>query len=221
MRGAAAIRPADAGERLRYVSVGAPPRPAPTPSAARVEPTPEPRNPVVRPPEPVLPDPVVQSRPEPVAPVVEPRPVATAPSATSVPKLAMGGSGDSGSTGGEGTGRGEGPGSGGGVGTGTGTGQGSGSGAGSGGGEGQIYPATPEFMVMPALPVPSKVRGKTIRLVFTIDAAGRITSLKFDSTGDSGYDRELRSRLLEYRFRAAHRADGTPVASTYVTELTL
>jgi hypothetical protein len=74
---------------------------------------------------------------------------------------------------------------------------------------------------MPALPVPSKVRGRTIRLVFELDARGSITSLKFDSTGDSGYDKELRARLMEYRFRPAHKADGTPVPSVYVTELTL
>ncbi|HEY9448931.1 MAG TPA: hypothetical protein VIQ60_04225, partial [Gemmatimonadaceae bacterium] len=94
-------------------------------------------------------------------------------------------------------------------------------GPGTGGGAGSIYPATPDFLVMPALPVPAGVRGKTIQLVFKLDERGRILELKFDPTGDSGYDKELRARLMEYRFRPAHKADGTPVPSVYVTELSL
>ncbi|HEY9425848.1 MAG TPA: hypothetical protein VIR34_01740, partial [Gemmatimonadaceae bacterium] len=146
-----------------------------------------------------------------------PQPTGIEPSAVTAPQLALAGAGtgDSGASGGAGPGRG------GGVGTGTGTGRGSATGAGTGCGEGDIYPATPDFLVMPALPVPSKVRGRTIRLEFDLDARGNITALKFNSTGDSGYDKELRARLMEYRFRPAHRADGTPVPSVYVTELTL
>lgn len=102
-----------------------------------------------------------------------------------------------------------------------GTGRGSATGPGTGGGEGSIYPATPDFLVMPALPVPSGVRGKTIQLVFKLDDRGNILDLKFNPTGDASYDRELRSRLMEYRFRPAHKLDGTPVPSVYVTELTL
>jgi outer membrane biosynthesis protein TonB len=178
--------------------------------------TEEPIKPVVKP---VVPPPkrVVEPPREEVKPTAVPQPTDIKASPTDVPQLALNGAGtgDSGSSGGAGPGRG------GGVGTGTGTGRGSANGPGRGGGEGEIYPATPDFLVMPALPVPSKVRGKTVRLVFQIDAGGKITGLQFDSTGDSGYDRELRERLMEYRFRPAHRADGTPVASTYVTELTL
>ncbi len=200
------------GERLHYVSVA----PVPPPTSQPVVDEREPPRPVVKPVVPP-PKPAVESTPAEVKPVTPPQPSATQPSAANAPQLALNGTGtgDSGSAGGAG------PGSGGGVGTGTGTGRGSANGPGTGGGEGEIYPATPDFIVMPALPVPSKVRGKTIRFVFEIDASGKITALKFDSTGDSGYDRELRERLMEYRFRPAHKTDGTPVASTYVTELTL
>jgi protein TonB len=199
------------GERLHYVAVA----PPPAPSVAGVEKA-QPPTPVPKPVVP-LPKPIVKEPTPAVKPVAPPAVAAIAPSAT--PQLAMAGAGtgDSGTSGGQGAG----PGSGGGVGSGAGTGRGSGTGPGTGGGTGDIYPATPDFLVMPALPVPSKVRGKTIRLVFELDASGKITSLKFDSTGDSGYDKELRERLMDYRFRPAHKADGTPVPSVYVTELTL
>jgi hypothetical protein len=152
-----------------------------------------------------------------VKPVVKPQPDGIELGTVTAPQLALAGAG----TGNSGASGGAGRGTGGGVGTGTGTGRGSATGPGTGGGAGDIYPATPDFLVMPALPVPSKVRGRTIRLEFDLDARGNITALKFNSTGDSGYDKELRARLMEYRFRPAHKADGTPVPSVYVTELTL
>jgi protein TonB len=132
---------ADAGERLHYVSVA----PTPPQPAERAIPREKPeavREPEVTPPKPVLKEPLQE-----IKPVAEPQPVAVAPGAASIPQLAMSGTGtgDSGSAGGAG------PGSGGGTGSGTGTGRGSGSGSGRGGGEGEIYPATPDFLVMPAL----------------------------------------------------------------------
>jgi|GEM_PF-214419 len=216
--GSAGARPAgssgDDGERLRYISVAAPP---PAPATAAVEehrPTPVPV-PAEPPREPVVVPPQVTK------PVTPPEPTGIRPSAVAPQQLALAGAGGGERGADSGAGGGAGPGSGGGVGSGTGTGRGSATGAGTGGGEGEIYPATPDFLVMPALPVPSKARGKTIRLVFELDARGSITALKFDPTGDSGYDRELRARLMEYRFRPAHKADGTPVASVYTTVLTL
>lgn len=203
------------GERLRYVALSPPP---PAPSAVAEE-KPQPTK---RIPEPVKPPhkskPKVEKTAQKVEPVAQPEPTAIKPSAVATPQLALAGagSGDSGDSAG-----GAGPGSGGGVGSGTGTGRGSAAGPGTGGGEGEIFPATPDFLVMPALPVPSKVRGRTVRLEFELDARGNITALKFESTGDSGYDKELRARLMEYRFRPAHKADGTPVPSVYITVLTL
>lgn len=199
-------------EGLHFVSVSPPPAPAiERAPIARQLPKPVPK-PVEAPPKPVLEQPT-----ERVKPVAPPLATAIEPGASAAPRVAVGagGAGDSGSAGGAG------PGSGGGTGSGIGTGRGSATGPGTGGGAGSIYPATPDFLVMPALPVPSGVRGKTIRLVFKLDERGKILELKFDPTGDSGYDKELRARLLEYRFRPAHKLDGTPVPSVYVTELTL
>jgi hypothetical protein len=198
-------------ERLHFVSVAPPPARSAVAEETRKPATPVPEH--VKP----LPKPVVEQPVRDVKPVTPPQPTGIEPSAANAPQLALAGAG----VGDSGAGGGAGPGSGGGVGTGTGTGRGSANGRGTGGGEGDIYPATPDFLVMPALPVPSKVRGRTIRLEFQLDARGNITALKFNSTGDSGYDKELRSRLMEYRFRPAHKADGTPVPSVYVTELTL
>ena len=206
---AAAAGAAD-GERLHFVAVRPAP-PAPVQAEPVQPPVEKPKPPVEQPRKPV---PQPKER---VAPVVTRRSAAVDPNASAAPQItvAMGGAGDSGASSGKG------PGSGGGTGTGTGTGRGSATGPGTGGGEGSIYPATPDFLVMPALPVPSGVRGKTIRLEFRLDDRGNIIALKFDPTGDADYDRELRSRLLEYRFRPAHKLDGTPVPSVYVTELTL
>jgi len=214
--GSAGARPAgsgtSSGERLHYVTVATPP-PASSTVTQEKQPQSKPIPEPVKPP----PKPVVEKPVQEVKPVAKPQPTGIELGTATAPQLALAGAGtgDSGASGGAG------PGNGGGVGTGTGTGRGSATGPGTGGGAGEIYPATPDFLVMPALPVPSKVRGRTIRLEFDLDARGNITALKFNSTGDSGYDRELRARLMEYRFRPAHKADGTPVPSVYVTELTL
>jgi protein TonB len=205
-------------ERLQFVRTISAPAPAP----AQVSATPpkpvvvhhEP--PVVKPvehtPEPVAPPPpapkvhVTAEPPTPPAPTTQ---IALAPGAD-----ASGGTGNDGTAG-------TGPGRGGGVGTGVGTGRGSAEGPGTGGGEGKIYPAAPDFLVMPALPVPKRVQGKTLELRFSIDERGRILKVDFESSGDAGYDKQLRARLSEYRFRPAHKMDGTPVPSVYITQLTL
>lgn len=157
--------------------------------------------------------------PPPVAvPRVVPPPVAvpqTTVAAVAADSLAAavgagaGAAGDSAGTGGAG------PGTGGGVGTGTGTGRGSAAGPGTGGGTGEIYPATPDVMILPPLPVPGHLHGREITLRFSIDSTGRITGIAFPPTGDDAYDRQLRARLMQYHFRPAHRADGTPVASVF------
>jgi hypothetical protein len=191
-------------ERIRYMRTVAP----------------QPAAPVVRPP---ITPPVVKKPPVPVAkrPVVEPRVSPTeevAPPSTAAPTvIAVAPSAGTGMDGSDGAG----PGTGGGVGAGTGTGHGSGNGPGTGGGEGTIFPATPDFAVIPPLPVPKGLHGKTVQLRFTIDESGRVVKFDFDPTGDSGYDRELKSRLSEYHFRPAHRQDGTPVRSVFVTEFEL
>jgi protein TonB len=109
-------------------------------------------------------------------------------------------------------GPGAGPGTGGGTGTGTGPGRGSGVGPGNGGGEGTIFPPTAELMIIPELPVPGGLKGKTFVVHFEIDEAGRVARVDVD-TGNSGYDRKLRDRYMQTKWRPAHRADGTPVAA--------
>jgi periplasmic protein TonB len=185
-------------EDLRYVHV-APPAPpvSPPKPAAVVPPVPVPMPPpkhVVTPP---------------VTPPARLAPTAAAPeSAHQNLALGPGAGAGAGTSGGAGAG----PGAGGGTGTGVGTGRGSGVGPASGGGEGTIFPPSPEFMLLPELPIPGGLRGKTFVVHFEIDEQGRVTRIDV-ATGDSRYDRRLRDRFLQYRWRPAHRADGTAVAA--------
>jgi hypothetical protein len=194
-------------ERLRFVRLAAPP-PAPPPMPQRTNPV----KPVVKPP--VLAPPKIVEQPK-VAPVPTSAAVAPATSTdVALAPTAAAGAGTDGSTG-------AGPGTGGGIGTGSGTGRGSANGPGTGGGEGTIYPATPDFAVIPPLPVPKHLHGRTVELRFTIDETGKVVRFDFDPTGDAGYDRQLRERLSEYHFRPAHKLDGTPVPSVFVTQFVL
>ena len=179
--------------------------------------TPQPA--VTKTPQPRITPPVVKKPPKPiekpiVKPTVAPTQQAAVPTAAPPTVVAIVGAGTDGTAG-------SGPGTGGGVGAGNGPGRGSGNGPGTGGGEGTVYPATPDFAVIPPLPVPKGLHGKTVQLRFTIDESGRVVKFDFDPTGDSGYDRELKSRLSEYHFRPAHKTDGTPVASVFVTQFVL
>lgn len=202
-------RGAGGAERLQFITAAPPAPPVAPPKLERPEVEPVR---TVRPPKPVV--------PKTVAPAAEAPKVQVALAAPPPPPQVALEPGAGGGTGSDGT-SGTGPGTGGGVGSGEGTGRGSGEGPGTGGGEGTIYPATPDFLVMPALPVPKRVQGKTIELRFTIDERGKILKVEFEPTGDASYDRQLRERLSEYRFRPAHKKDGTPVPSVYVTQLTL
>lgn len=172
--------------------------------------------------QPRITPPVVRKPPKPVEkpivrPTVAPTQQAAVPSTVAPTVVAIAPSMGAGTDGTSGSG----PGTGGGVGAGNGPGRGSGNGPGTGGGEGTVYPATPDFAVIPPLPVPKGLHGKTVQLRFTIDVSGRVVKFDFDPTGDSGYDRELKSRLSEYHFRPAHKTDGTPVASVFVTQFVL
>jgi len=187
-------------ERLHFVQT------APTPPLAPPLQQPVLDKPRVAPPPVKPPDPV--ATPEVRAVVTAPAPMALAAAP------GTGGAGNDSTAG-------AGPGTGGGTGTGVGTGRGSAAGPGTGGGTGTIYPATPDFLVIPALPVPKKLHGRTISVRFTLDERGQVLKVESDPSGDDGYDKQLRARLAEYRFRPAHRMDGTPVSSVYITQLTL
>lgn len=178
-------------EGLRYVRVAPEPPPPETP-----EPTAE---------QAAVPK---EETPPPTPAPVEP----TAPAQPASDAAPLPGAG--GGTGKDGT-SGTGPGSGGGVGSGVGTGTGSGTGPGTGGGEGRDYLPTPDFLPLPPEPRPGKVRGRSVAVVFTVDARGEIISLDFASTGDRGYDRRFRERLREARFRPAVGPDGQPIPATF------
>ena len=188
-------------EDLRFVHVAPPPPPAVVPVKPNplIPPLPTP----VTPPKPLVPAPAVPP-PTAVAPETKPDSTPVTVVAGNAPAAGNG----AGATGGPGAG----PGTGGGTGTGMGAGRGSGVGPGTNGGEGTIFPPTAELLLIPELPVPGRLRGKTFTVHFEIDETGRVARVDID-TGDSGYDHRLRDRFMQYKWRPAHRADGTPVAA--------
>ncbi len=177
-------------ERVRFIRV------APAP-AAKAE------VPVI---QPVIPPPQPQPK---VVPT--PTPPAAPPQAENKDASLVAGVG--GGTGNDGS-AGSGPGSGGGVGSGVGTGRGSGVGPGTGGGTGKVYPPTPTNLVILPIPVPAKVRPYKLVAFFDVDERGNTTLISFNPSKDAGYNRKIREMLLEFRFRPAVRADGTPVRDT-------
>lgn len=183
-------------ERLQFIRVAPDPAAAPEPEA-EVPPRPEP-----------VPPPESLPQPEPeVTPLAALLP-------TDGPAVITG-VGSGGGTGTDGT-TGTGPGSGGGIGSGIGTGRGSGVGPGTGGGDGEIHPPTPIQVFLPPVPAPDRI-GKPYHgtAYFEVDEAGSARLISFTETRDRGYNRLLRERLEQMRFRPAVRADGTPVKQTY------
>lgn len=224
MRGAGGAGPEGGGgggggaqvqERVQYIRVAPPASTSPKKAA-------------VVPPKTVVPPPpkVVKPKPAPRVekPAVQPPPPVSAPIDVHVKapdpptNLAMAaGAGDSA---GAGNTSGRGPGTGGGVGTGTGPGRGSATGPGTGGGTGTIYPATPDFLLLPPDP-PDKLKGRSVIVTFIIDAHGRPERVEFESTGDRAYDKLLREKFSAFHFRPAHTMDGTAVPSRLVIPLRL
>jgi len=110
----------------------------------------------------------------------------------------------------------------GGIGAAVGTGGGSAAGPGTGGRGGEVFPPQARYSILPPLPKPASVRGKTFRVRFWVDAAGRVT--KVDVTPpipDGEYRKEFVRRMYEYTFTPARRPDGTPVAGETVLTITL
>ena len=185
-------------ERITYVQMA----PAPAPPPVKRE-TPTPTVTTPKPSEPVKPP-----EPKPPQPEAAPLPAPVTPTPAAAPTAGVGGgSGNDRSTG-------SGPGSGGGVGSGVGTGRGSGTGPGTGGGGNEIYPPTVTTMALLPMPVPNKVRPYTMIAWFDVDERGGATLIAFNPSKDAGYNKRIRERLAEYRFRPAVRADGTPVRDT-------
>jgi periplasmic protein TonB len=200
-----------AQERITYVVPAPPP---PTVESKFIQP------PVVQPPPEVKP-------PEVKPPVETPPPVPATPepavsaSNTTGPlsDVASATAGSGGGAGNDGSG-GSGPGSGGGVGTGIGTGRGSGVGAGTGGGAGTIFPPTPSELFIPPVPVPDRVKGRTITIVFDVDSTGKVIDFELTPTRDAAYNRKLREILGATRFRPATDGNGRPVRAKYNLDYT-
>jgi protein TonB len=125
-----------------------------------------------------------------------------------------------GGTGNDGT-SGTGPGRGGGVGSGVGTGRGTGVGPGTGGGEGEIYPPSPDFLVIPPMPKPRKVIGQVVKLKYQVDVDGSVLAFEFTPTTDSDYNERIREQFKEVKFKPAVRWDGQPVVGVAVLTLKL
>lgn len=113
-------------------------------------------------------------------------------------------------------------GSGGGAGGGAGTGLGTDSGPGQGGEGGDIFPPRPKYTILPPLPQPSSVRGKTFRVHFWVDADGRVTRVDVQpQIRDAAYRQQFLALMRDYTFEPAHRLDGTRVAGETDITLTL
>lgn len=117
---------------------------------------------------------------------------------------------------------GAGPGRGGGAGGGTGPGLGRGSGPGTGGSGGEVFPPQARYSILPPLPRPSSVRGKTFRVHFWVDATGRVTRVDVSPPiPDGEYRKQFVQLMYQYTFAPALRPDGTPVAGETILTITL
>lgn len=191
-------------ERLQYIDV-APAAPAPAPAVPPKEQPPKPE-----PPKPVPKQPVVKPVVKPaVAPPAAPAPrmSAVAPAAASPLPGEGGGAGNDGTSG-------AGPGTGGGVGAGIGTGRGNATGPGTGGGNGTVYPPVPDYFPLTPTRHP-RLPGDSLIIYFTLDERGNVLRLDVPPTGDRQFDREMRERYAEVKFRPATKGDGTPVAGRF------
>lgn len=119
-------------------------------------------------------------------------------------------------------GEGAGTGTGGGVGPGVGSGTGSGAGPGTGGTGGDVFPPQARYSILPPLPKPAAVRGKSFRVHFWVDVLGRVTKVQVSpEIPDGSYRKKFLSLMYEYTFAPARRADGTAVPGEAILTITL
>ena len=172
------------GGGIHFIRLDAAPPAAAAQPAAEPQPTP--------PPEPVVvPPPLAMTLP------VEKLDVPASQSLVVGPDSATGGS----------------KGAGGGAGGGVGKGLGQDSGPGSGGEGGDIFPPRPKYTILPPLPQPGSVRGKTFRVHFWVNAEGRVTRVRVDpEIKDAGYRQQFLDLMREYGFEPARKLDGTRVS---------
>ncbi len=100
-----------------------------------------------------------------------------------------------------------------------------GTGAGSGGGPGggaEVFPPQARFSILPPLPKPASVRGKSFRVRFWVSVTGRVTRVDVSPPiPDTEYRKRFVELMYEYTFTPAMRPDGTPVAGETVLTITL
>lgn len=119
-------------------------------------------------------------------------------------------------------GAGGGSGRGGGLGAAMGTAVGSGTGHRAGGGGDEVFPPQARYSILPPLPKPVSVRGKSFRVRFWVDPAGRVTKVDVSPPiPDAEYRKRFVQLMYEYTFSPAMRPDGTPVAGETVLTITL
>jgi protein TonB len=122
----------------------------------------------------------------------------------------------SGVRGGAGTGTGTG------TGAGVGPGMGSGIGPGTGGTGGDVFPPQARYSILPPLPKPAAVRGKSFQVRFWVDASGGVTKVQVSpEIPDGAYRKKFLSLMYEYTFAPARKLDGTPVAGQTILTITL
>jgi TonB family protein len=68
---------------------------------------------------------------------------------------------------------------------------------------------------------PGRLKGTVVVVTFTLDERGEVLRVDFPTTGDRGYDRKLRDRMNEMKFRPAVGPDGRPMAAIYPVEVRL
>lgn len=112
---------------------------------------------------------------------------------------------------------------GGGVGTGSAPGAGGVPGTGSGAaGAGLVFPPQARFSILPPLPSPAAVRGKSYRVRFWVSATGRVTKVEVNPPiPDAEYRKQFIQLMSQYTFTPAMRPDGTPVAGETTVTITL
>jgi len=192
--------------RVAYITLPAPAPAAPT--AVAVEAPKE-----TPPPVPVTPTPTPLPQVPPPIPA-EP-PVAVA--ANSAPST-----GDSVAGVGPGQGGGAGGGVGGGSGPGTGPGRGPGDGTSGGAGGAGRAPRPRYELIPPTEDPPKELRGKEVRILFAIDAEGKVRRVTFEPEIPRGkYASRLKETMEAYRFHPALGPDGTAVPGTFEYTMTV
>ncbi|MBI4501071.1 MAG: TonB family protein, partial [Gemmatimonadetes bacterium] len=95
-------------------------------------------------------------------------------------------------------------------------------GRGIGGEGGDVFPPTPRYTILPPLPQPASMRGRTLRVHFWVNAQGKVTRVQVDpEIKDASYRQQFLAMMREYTFNPAKRLDGTTVEGDLVMPITL